>query len=129
MRHCDPAFRSDLLLEQWNHTSLRAKHIPEPYRDASHPAGRPSGHDQLPDPLGTAHEAARSYGLVGGDKQEILAIALAGDFHQGKQSEHVVLHRLLQIVFHKRNVLVSRSMKDGLDVMLFEDLPHTHRIG
>ena len=26
-------------------------------------------------------------------------------------------------------MLVCRSMKDGLDVMLFEDLAHTHRIG
>ena len=117
------AARANLSQERRDDAAAASEHVAKANRDKiAVMLRRRVLHELFGDSLRRAHHAGGANRLVGGDEHEMLDIRLDRGVDDVPRAGDVVRHRLENVVFHQRNVLVSGRVEDCVRPMLLKDV-------
>src|SRR5690606_33070269 len=125
----DRAPRPDLPEERRDHAAAAAQHIAEAYRYEVAPV-LDGGllHYELGHALGKPAAATGTYGVVGGDADEVLRSGLDRGADDVEGAEHIVEDRLADVGLHQRHMLVCGGVEDGARLVGPDDLRDARRV-
>ncbi len=110
-----------LLLKQRNNGSVTPKHITEPYRNKFRVALLVIGlNDHLADTLACPHYIGGINCLIRGYHDKSLRFIFRRRLCKLPCTHYIVFDRFIGGVFHKRNVLMCRSMVNYVRMVLFK---------
>ena len=120
----------ELFAQDRHHASIGTEHVAEANRDirAAVPHGG-LGDEQFRDPLGGAHHARRSDGLVGRDEDEVSDVG----FHRGIEHDHrppmFTCTASDRVILHQRYMLVGGCMDDDVGPLARDEPTHLRATG
>ena len=122
MRDRDGTATRNLIFERAHDTAATAKHIAKTHHRIRQVVSlRRIENSKFGETFCCAHHAGRTYGFIGGDEHESFYPMPDRCFNDILRAEHVVRDCLFDVGFHERNMLVRRSVKDNLRLVLSEN--------